>query len=59
MAAIRILQERLNKSQVKSEFTQITGIRTPPPPPDSPIIKKDTPVYAVWFDDDGLVYKVR
>jgi len=59
MAAIRILQERLNKPKV------ITIIQAPSPPPDStiikrdsPIIKRDTLVYAVWFDDDGLVYKV-
>jgi hypothetical protein len=58
MAAIRILQEQLNKSQVKSEFSQTNGIRTPSRRPDSLIIEPRTPVYAVWFDDDGLVYKV-
>ncbi|CAF1389296.1 unnamed protein product [Adineta ricciae] len=30
---------------------------SPSPPPKSPRIENDTEVYAVWSEDDGLVYK--
>jgi hypothetical protein len=63
MAAIRILQERSNKSQVKHEYAQTSKIPKSPEPPSRPpsystIIKPGTHVYAVWYNDDGLVYQV-
>ena len=72
MGAIRILQERPIKSQVKVEYAQTVQTKTPTPPPsehppislpstsesDPLIIKPDTHVYAIWLDDDGLVYEV-
>jgi hypothetical protein len=74
MAAIIILQTRPTKPQVKAEHTQTAEKPKPPlpppppppplpsPPPPVPIeispIKPPTEVYAVWFDDDGFVYKV-
>ncbi|CAF1550907.1 unnamed protein product, partial [Adineta steineri] len=30
-----------------------------PTPPSTPRLKPGTKVYAVWSNDDGLVYKVR
>jgi hypothetical protein len=72
MAAIRILQDRSFKPPVKFEYAQTdpevqaptssstsessgsTSIRES----DPILIRPGTTVYAVWSDDDGLVYKV-
>ncbi|CAF1439450.1 unnamed protein product [Rotaria magnacalcarata] len=61
MNAIRILQERPNKPKYSDDNTQTARIPSPsPPPPPSPLlsfIEPKTLVYAVWHDDDELVYE--
>jgi hypothetical protein len=70
MNAIKRLQERTPKTSTKFVSTQTTEISLKPviiePEPSKPtspklpkdFIKRNTPVYAVWFEDDKLVYEV-
>ena len=66
--AIRILQERPNKPDTKFESAQTERITTPPKSVQSSerskksyqlTLEPNTHVYAVWFDDDALVYEVH
>ncbi len=70
MNAIKLLQERTPKTSTKFKSTQIPEISLKPviidhkpPKPTSPklpkdFIKRNTSVYALWFEDDKLVYEV-
>ncbi len=70
MNAIKLLQEKTSKTPTKFESTQTSEISLKPviidhkpPKRTSPKLPKDfieekTPVYALWFEDDKLVYEV-
>lgn len=66
--AIRILKEQSHKPETKFESAQTDRINTPSVSEQSSARSKNsfqltlepnTHVYAVWFDDDGLVYEVN
>ncbi|CAF3336880.1 unnamed protein product [Rotaria sp. Silwood1] len=67
MNAIVILREQQIKTQVKTEYAQTVQVpstdrsgsstSSSTPVPDIPPIVPGTRVYAVWHNDDGLVYK--